>query len=195
MSATAEKKAPAAHPLFVQHPKNQWTGALDKLFPKLMTEARKPSTLGYAWRILRGGALVGIRIHPKHLRPELKVARQEPADTPEKAAKFAAEVGIFLNHFGLHAVDGSEPAETDSADWLIMPNEPDDEGKAVARFLQLRKGETSPGKALCHPCRQAGVATRMEWFPGGGVTGQNCTGHAFQTGRERSTEVLAKRRG
>lgn len=194
MPATEKRAKSPVHPLFDRHPKYQWTGKLPDLFKRLMKDAPKPETKGFAWRVLRGGALVGIRIHPEYLRPELKIARQEPADTPEKQAKFNTEVGIFLNHFKVHAVDGSEPAETDGSDWLILPNEPEDEGKAVARFLQLRKGETEPGKALCHPCREAGVAKTVIWFPGGGVM-QRCTPHAFQAGKEWTMEVLARLEG
>lgn len=185
--------APATHPLFDRYPDHQWTGDLPGLFKRLLKEAPDTNGSAFAWRVLPRGAVVGVRIHPQHLRPELKIARSEAPTTPDGWARWEHEVGTFLKQFGITPVLNGEPAPDDKG-WMPLPPPAEDEGKAAARFLQLRKGETSPGKARCHPCHEAGVARPIEWFPGGGVTGQNCMGHAFQTGREYAERVLARTR-
>ena len=196
--ATASK----THAVFNNAPAaKRWTGKLADLFPTLLTEVRQAGPAGHAersvdrdfrWRVLPGGAVVGLRSRhdpDMHGRLELRIARAAAPETEEQQGMWDREVATFLKHFGVNAVDGTEPAESDHNDWLVLPPNPNDKGKAAARFLQLRKGETSPGKAVCHPCRAAGVATPILWDPQAGLTGQRCNQHRFEEGRKYSEEI------
>lgn len=189
-----------AHPMFLQAPRShRWAESLPDLYATLEAEAKgreKPTRperdfdRDFAWRVLRGGAVVGLRIrYDLDYRTELRIARAGEIETDDQQTKWDREVATFLKHFRINVVDGTEPADEEHNDWGEMPLTTHDDGKAVARFIQLRTGEVAPGKAVCHPCREAGVAKPAPWFPGGGIKGQNCNAHAFQEGR-RHTERL-----
>lgn len=188
MPVTAEQHAP--HPLFEKYASRQWTGSLPDLFQRLKKEARETKDGGFAWRVLPRGAVVGMRL--VDLRHELRIARSERTTTPDQERKFDRECQVFVEHFGMAVLDGTEPAPDLTGYWFQMPPHGDDHLKTARRWRELRKGETEPGKALCGPCREAGVATPTSWKPGAGVMGQACMSHAFQAGKEYAREVLER---
>jgi len=169
------------HPLFEKHPTHQWVGPLVKLLPALRklayeigpekTDDDRNADTDWAWKVLRGGAVVSYRIRSDmHMRGEIRIARAEPL---KNEAKWMAEVRTFVKHFELTMVDGTEPAKDITTFMLQRPNVRDRQKTAV-RFIQLRVGEVSPGRALCYACRQADRTVEIQWWPAGGVEGQRC---------------------
>lgn len=147
------------HALFLKAGEaRRWTGKLAGLFPTLAREARAADPTGHAeravdkdwhWRVLPAGAVVGVRVRSDmDGRYELRIARGEPLEGKEARKKFEVEISTFLRHFELVELDGSTPAEDQSACYVRLPADVRDKGKTAARFIQLRRGEVRPGEPL-----------------------------------------------
>lgn len=194
----------AEHPSFKAVPAHRrWLGLrLDALFLKLQEEAKAdrptPELLaedkGWSWRMLRRGAVVALRHRPDlYDRLELRLAR---VDAPTDARGWKAwdrEVDTFLGKFGIRKLGGKKPCRHVHRDWYIVRDEPRDEGKATARLMELRKGETKPGKARCYRCWEEDEAfVELEWAPVTDERGQLCGKHRLTSGREQEL-MRAKR--
>lgn len=160
-------------------PERQWTGKLEGLLDALKREAYqavgKP-----AWKILPRGAVVQMRI-TDDMRKEVRIARKLPLESDEQRKRWEAELAVFCTHLGL---------EVGAGKWHQTRPDP---GKAEAYLIQLRGGETEPGKALCHRCALEGERTVVAWWPAGEVEGQNCPGHALEAGTEHA-QLLQRQR-
>lgn len=193
------------HPLFERvHPSRRYTGKLEHLLAFLRKDAYRIAQAAgrreriedkdFAWVVLRGGAIVGLRVRgDMDMRKEIRIARERRPETPESKKKWNAEVGTFLKHFGITALDGDEPS--DGTGWLWLDPHPNDErkGAAAARFLELRAGEIRPGEARCYGClTDTGEIRKIPWFAGGGIEGQACQDHALRAGRARDADVQQK---
>ena len=75
----------------------QYTGILADLFPLLSAEAERMSG-AWAWRVLRSGAVVSMRI-TEHGRRRLRIARREKPKTEKGEVMWNAELRTFLKHF------------------------------------------------------------------------------------------------
>lgn len=183
------------HPLYLRVSEaRRWNGPLSELLPVLRSEAWKlgahstdtdrEADRDWAWRVLPGGAIVGLRVRGDlWMRREIRIARQERPEGERAAAAWEREVSTFLEHFGIRALDGQTPAGRNG--WLRQPRHPNDEAKGVAavRFLELRAGEIRPGRAFCYDCvQETGQCVVVEWTAGGGIDGQRCMRHATAAG-------------
>lgn len=195
------------HPLFESvHPSHRYRGKLEHLLTFLRKDAyrlaqaagerEREQDKDFAWVVLRGGAIVGLRIRgDMDMRKELRIARQQRPETAEAKKKWNAEIMTFLKHFQIVPLDGDDPS--DGTGWLWLDPNPNDErkGVAAARFLQLRAGEIRPEQARCYGCLQdTGEVKVVEWFPGGGIEGQACREHAMRRGgkiqEQRKLELM-----
>lgn len=177
------------HPAFEKaKPERRWTGKLPELWEVLRREAwqigatatpvMRQADGDFSWRILPGGAVVGMRMRDDlgALRREIRLCRNEPLEKPEK---WALEVGTFLRLFGLRELDGTTPADERGVCWVRVPSDgPRDAGKTVARFVELLPGEITPEAARCHRCHLAGRLVVVEYRPGDAIAGQHCIEHA-----------------
>lgn len=152
----------------------KWGGRLAELLPALRPEAwrlgadEKTSAGRWAWRVLPGGAVVSLRIRgDMDVRRELRISRQERPETDEARERWERELQTFLRHFGVTEVDARTPAPAPTGYFVRLPPDPEDEarGGIAVRWIELRIGETSPGKGLCYRCREAGRTVAVEWFP------------------------------
>ena len=182
------------HPLFASvSPARRFAGELGGLFPLLDTESKPTRTTpaeleadtGWAWRVLPRGAVVAMRRrHDLWGRRELRLARAEAPDSPEGWARWEKEVAVFLSSFGMAAMDGETPCEREGVDFYRVRNEPRDDGKAAARFQELRRGEVKPGRSICWDCREeTGELVEVEWQPAAAARGQRCAHHAMEAGK------------
>ncbi len=131
---------------------------------------------GGAWvhQMLPGGALFALRRQEGAVRLELRIARQHEPLTDTGRERWATEIETFLKHFRITPVDGMRPCEDAGRFWLVIPNQPSDEGKAVVRLLELRIGEVEPGRAICHACHDLMGRTRFIDHQPGGPKSQLC---------------------
>lgn len=173
---------------------NPHNSKLTKMFREMTSRVVK-DVEDPAWvsQVLDRGALVAMRINPhtEGGRRELRIARAEKPKDAQAQAKWEREVKVFLNHFGIHPVDGDEPCQFDAKEWLWL--EPDlgtedepglDRGKAVVRLLELRTGEVKPGVAVCWDClHDTGELVEVPWFPSSPKQ-QLCNRHKLERGRQ-----------
>ncbi len=98
-------KTRGVHPDFEKAaPGRRWTGSLAALRRQLEHEAivnaaspDAPGSKGFAWRILRGGASVGMRLIRGRL--ELRVARSERPSVGQLGA-WERELAVFVDQMG-----------------------------------------------------------------------------------------------
>lgn len=184
----------AASPLYsAMPPARRYSGELGGLWHVLNLEAKQERTtgqevredLGWHWRVLPRGAVVALRRRGDLWgRRELRIARAEAPDSPKGWERWEKEVAVFLDKFGLTPMDGETPCTTPGEEWFRVRNEPRDEGKAAARFQELREAEVKPGRAICHDClTETGEIHEIEWFPMARREGQRCNDHALAAGR------------
>lgn len=176
------------HSLFLQVPEwRRWTGPLEELLGAIRhdayqlaqdaTEEDRAQDRDFAWRVLRRGAVVALRIRgDESFRREIRIARAEPlADR----ARWLLEVGIFVREFGLKMLDGSTPADERGRCFVEIPPTARDEGKTAIRLLELFEGETLPGAGRCYRCwNLKGEHVSVAYVVGQGVH-QACTEHAW----------------
>lgn len=190
--------AATIHPAYQQAGEHRrWGGRLAELLPALRPEAwklgadEKTAAGRWAWRVLPGGAVVSLRIRgDMDLRRELRISRGERPETEAARGRWEQELSTFLKHFGVTEVSKT-PATAPGGFFCRLPADPKDteRGGVAVRWIELRKGETSPGKALCYRCREAGRAVAVEWFPPAGLS-QVCN---FHIGEETRAAAEARR--
>lgn len=190
--------AATIHPAYEKAgPNRRWGGRLAELLPALRPEAWKlgaEETSGagrWAWRILPGGAVVSLRIRgDMDLRRELRISRQERPETDEAKRRWEQELATFLKHFELTEISKT-PAPSATGYFCRLDPDPEDEarGGIAVRWIELRKGETTPGKGVCYRCREAGRAVAVEWIPQAGLS-QMCN---FHIGEETRAATKARR--
>lgn len=197
----------APHPLYLQVSEaHRWAGPLSELLPALRPRAWKlaarcneqdrAADRDWAWVVLPGGAIVGLRIRGElGMRHEVRIARQEKPEGERATAAWEREVATFLKHFGIVELDGETPAGPDRC-WWRQPPHPNDVAKGVAavRFIRLLHGEIRPGVARCHDCLlETGEIHEIEWMPGARIEGQRCMNHATAAGRRYVEQRLLER--
>lgn len=193
----------APHPLYLQvADSHRWDRPLGDLLRTLRprawklgagaTDGDREADRDWAWVVLPGGAVVGLRIRGDlWMRWELRIARQERPEGERAEAAWEREVETFLRYFGIRPLDGQSPADPDG--WWRQPVHPRDveRGVAAVRLLELRPGEIRPGLARCHDCLlETGEIRVIEWAPGVSYKGQRCMGHATAAGRRESATRL-----
>jgi hypothetical protein len=177
----------------------RWISSLQALFMELTkrVKAQDPFTKEDleadrwpVWFVLPGGAFVAMRRRDDlDGRKELRIARRAPADTPEKQGKWESEVSTFLKHFVITPLDGDTCARTMGKEWLRQELEELDEGKAAARFIELKWGESHPGKTLCMDCSE-GIPWNASYGPR-----NRCLKCGIAAGREEARDLAEKRSG
>lgn len=181
---------------------HRWSGPLSELLPALRPRAWKLGATcdeedrradrDWAWVVLPGGAIVGLRIRGDlWMRREIRIARQEKPEGERAEAAWEREIATFLRCFGIRPLDGETPAGPDGW-WRQAPHIADQaKGVAAVRLLELREGEIRPGWALCHDClHTTGEMRAVEWMPGARIDGQRCSEHAVAAGRHYTQRVL-----
>lgn len=196
----------APHPLYLQVSEaHRWAGPLSELLPALRPRAWKlaarcneqdrAADRDWAWVVLPGGAIVGLRIRGElGMRHEVRIARQEKPEAERATAAWEREVATFLRHFGIVELDGETPADPEG--WWREPPHRNDVAKGIAavRLIQLRAGEIRPGVARCHDCLlETGEIHEIEWMPGARIEGQRCMNHATAAGRRYVEQRLLER--
>lgn len=189
------------HPAFQQaNETRRWTGPLAELLPALRPEAYRLAGSdkmpgAWAWRVLPHGAAVSLRIRPDmDFRREIRIARADRPATEEGLKRWERELETFCRHFGITVLDGETPATSSLGCFHRLSEAPEDStrGGIAARFLELRLGETQPGKARCHRCATEGRAVAVIWFPGAGLR-QLCDLHAGEESQREIADVLQRR--
>lgn len=142
---TTERKT---HPDFEAAPaERQWTGTLPELFEALKREAYKQKG-DEAWRILPGGALVGLSISGETFKKQIRVARRlRKAFSDKSAAAWHTELRVFLDQFGCKLWIGKR-------DGLIPPAKEGDPFKLEAVFEEPSALGIQPGMLICHRCKE-----------------------------------------
>lgn len=205
---TATVTAPSGrkvHPLYTQVPaEKRYGGKLADLLPLLrreltelagrLTQAPATDDPWPVWRCLPTGAVVALRVREsEEMRREIRIARGETLTNDAQRAKWDAEVATFARHFGITLLDGETPAPDFANYYVRQDPHPRDAGKTAVRLIELRKGETVPGKGLCHPCLKQGRRVAVTWFPPAGLH-QLCTVHIAETSRAYVQGVLQRTR-
>lgn len=173
------------HPVFVDAPRSrQWVRPPRYLYGILQSEAIQNlkavegtdrEATDFAWRILEDGTVVGLRMHTKDSRLELRIAHPDEPEGAKEEADWSHRVSEILKDLCIRPVDGEEPCVMRGNQWLRIPPVPEvDDGRAVQRLLELRMGECRPGKALCWPCFEDGELVETDWWPSAGYRGQRC---------------------
>lgn len=163
-------------PAFERAPKERrYTGKLSDLFAVLKHEAfvkaqdADSADNPWAWRVLPGGAFVGLQIW-HDMRKEVRIARIKAPETLEAREAWERETQVFRKHLGIEA-------------WHRMLPTPEDEKCAAVRYCELRPGEIAPEVGECGAC---GKEIRYEAALG--ATGQRCTGCAAAAGAAYTAE-------
>lgn len=186
------------HPVFQRMPPDRrWQGErLEALWMTLVREAKavrlSPETIaankGWSWRILARGAVVGVRYRRNDgHRLELRIARVDPPTDEDAWARWEREKAIFLSKFGIRMLNGLDQlCEHEGRDWTVI-DDGRSEGRAATRFMELRKGEVTPGNAVCEECLDGKTEVkRIPWEPG--AARQLCATCKLAVGKARDRD-------
>lgn len=148
---------------------HRWQGGpLRRLF-ELLDKAAKDSQGKTQWRCLPNGAIVALR-YTDDLRRELKIVRKEAPKTARGPELFQVEAATFIREFAI-------------AHYLQQPH-PEKEGVGIGIVL-VEPVVRSGHYVLCTRCKTE-LVLRDDCFTS---DGQQCTGCAFESGREFTAEI------
>lgn len=113
------------HPDYERAPEgNQWAGArLMGLWVLLNQEIDARPRGVWCWRVLKGGAFVGLRRLDDGHRV-LRIARRDPFTTQDGPEKWTAELNVFVRDFGCVLWQRQDEAEPENAAVAALFHEP-----------------------------------------------------------------------